>query len=487
MPAARTLLLGAVVLALAVLFSVGRGNNAAASPMEDSSLGGAVFTGPTHGHASSFYVNPAALGLSGRGWHLHLGGSARLSSLWIDRQNVAPDQTLQPGESLSSHTISPGGIAAVYGSFREGAARFGVSLFTPSLERFPASEPAIGYHTRGGELVQGMLTMAGSLRFANRFYVGLGVSLGYTSLRLKFFRDSALAGGSDTVSGTNSDCGGSPCGFENPQARETYDVNVGTQNGIQDIFAIKNVSASFGAAYRLPGNSYIGFGFVALPGSLSKLSLSGGATVTRSPRDGGEQSTATSEIKFKMAQMIYLGYRRPMFDTFDLVSDLRWQDLSAHDQFDIRLFGGNVGTEIPEWMPRYRGMHDVWRVSAGLESNGQQQYRYGARLRFETSAVDDKRVTPMQVSGANLTLAVGSELRLAEQWVFTLGYEFSWFPSVKVADSDFDPREQLACVDSRFSFDECEAARVGRAISTAAGTYSRLQHGFVLSLRYDSL
>jgi long-subunit fatty acid transport protein len=456
--------------------------------MEDSSLGGAVFTGPTHGHASSFFVNPAALGLTGRGWHLHIGGSGRLSSLWIDRQQVAPDQSLEPGPSASSHTISPGGIVAWYGSFREGAARFGLSLFTPSVERFPSGEPAIGYHSLGGELVQGMLTMAASHRFGGRFYVGLGVSLGYSSLRLKFNRDTAPAGGSDDVSGTASDCGGSPCGYENPDARETYEVSVGTQAALQELISLKNVSASFGAMLRLPRNhGWIGFGYFALPGAFSALTLSGDATVTRSPREGGEQASASAEIGFRMAQMAYLGYRRPVLGTFDLVTDLRWQDWSRHNQFDIRLFGGNLGPDTPEWMLRHRGLHDVFRVSLGLESDDQQKYRYGARFRFETSAADDNRITPIQVAGSNLTLATGTELHLADRWIVSLGYEISWFPEIGVNDSAFDSRRQVACVDSRFDFDQCDAAREGRAISTAAGTYNRLQHGLVLSLRYDFL
>jgi hypothetical protein len=114
-----------------------------ASPMEDSSLGGTPFTGPTQGHPSAFYVNPAALGLTGNGWHLHMGATGRLSSVWIQRQNVQLDGTLSPGADLSTHTVSPGGIIAWYGSFREGAARFGASLFAPSVQRFPAGESAI--------------------------------------------------------------------------------------------------------------------------------------------------------------------------------------------------------------------------------------------------------------------------------------------------------------------------------------------------------
>ncbi len=479
-----------LTLCWAISWPMGGSQRAHAGPMEDSSLGGMPFTGPTQGHPSSFFVNPAALGLTGNGWHLHTGGSGRLSSLWIARQNVQLNQSLAPGAKVSNHTLSPGGFAAWYGSFREGAARFGAAAFSPGVQRFPAGDPALGYHSLGGEHVQGMLTMAGSLRFGGRFYVGVGFSLGYSSLRLRFHRDSVLSGGSDSVTGTNSDCGGSPCGYENPMARETYDVRVGPDFAFQDIIgliALKNVGASVGAAYELRHKAFVGFGYLLMPGSLRNQTLSGKATVTNSPRDGGQRANALAEVGLRMSQIAYLGYRRPFRKDYNLVTNLRWQDWSRHRQYDIRLFGGEIGPEVPEWMLRHRGLHDVWRLSAGIESNDRQFYRYGARLRYETSAVDSNKVTPMQVAGANFTLATSTELRFADHWVFTLGYEISWFPTIDGRKSLFDPRAQVACVDSGYSFDECAAAREGLALSTAAGTYKRLQHGLVLSLRYDSL
>jgi hypothetical protein len=79
-------------------------SSAAASPLEDTTVGGAVFTGPTQGHATSIYLNPAALGFSGRGWHFFMSGNVRLSSLSIDRQVVDPSNSsaLTDGPSVST-------------------------------------------------------------------------------------------------------------------------------------------------------------------------------------------------------------------------------------------------------------------------------------------------------------------------------------------------------------------------------------------------
>lgn len=481
---ARFLTAIAVVCTLAAHFVAA---DADASPMEDPALGGAVFTGPTHAHASSFFVNPAALGMTGRGWHLHIGGTARLQSLSVDRSMVNNSNNLEPGPSVSDNTLSPGGLLAYYSSFQDGKARFGVALHTPTWQSFPGDQPALGYHSGGGQLVQTMLTLAASIQPTRRLLLGIGFSIGYSNLRLKFSRDSALQGGSDADTGTASDCDGSACGFENPQAREEYDIQVGNQASLGDLVDLKNFSASFGIAYNLSERSWIALSYTVLPGAFETLTLSGDASITRAPRDGGETVSTNAEIGFGMAQMAFLGYRRPIFGSIDLVTDLRWQDWSRHNQFDIRLFNKDGSSDTPEWIPRHRGMKDVWRVSAGLESSDTEAFRYGARLRFETAAISQDRNTPTIMGGNNLTLATGTELRLSNRWIFSLGYEISLFPTALVSESVFDPREQVACVDSEFEFDECGAARNGQAFSTAAGNYSLIQHGLLMSFRYDSL
>ncbi|MCP4447549.1 MAG: hypothetical protein GY811_19745 [Myxococcales bacterium] len=459
-----------------------------ASPMEDTSLGGAVFTGPTSGHASSFFVNPAALGLAGRGTHYHFGASAQLNSLYIDRDVVGVDGSIASGDPASSHTPTPGGLIAWHSSSEQNEAHFGLALYTPSVQRFPANEPLLGYHSEGGQLAQGMLTLAGSYRISGRYLVGLGISIGYSSLRLKFARDSVLDGGSSTESGINSDCAGTPCGYENPQAREHYDIEVGNSFSLRNIFfSAQNISASVGVAYQLPDKSWLGLGYVYLPGAFGKLSLSGTATITRSPLEGGGQELATAEIGFRMAQMVSLGYRRAVLSEFDLVTSLRWQDWSRHDQFDIRLFSGQLNETSPEWMPRYRGMHDVWRLSGGIESNDRQRHRIGARIRLESSSGAPATANALLVPGGSATIVTGAELRVADQWVVGLGYELGWTPRSDDIGTAFDPRQAVACVDTGYAFDECGAARNGRALSTASGSYEQLRHGMVLSLRYDSL
>lgn len=460
-----------------------------ASPHEDPSLGGAVFTGPVHGHASAFFTNPAALGLTARGCNVHLGASSRLDSLWIRRRQVDPESLqLRGGERSSFHTLSPGALFAGYCSFKGDDARFGVSLYTPTLRRFPKGDPSIEYYSEGGYLAQVMLTAAASLKFGGRLVFGLGFSLGYASARLTFARDTALEGGSDAEDGIASDCGaGEPCGFENPAAAEHYHVDVGSQAPLEGLFALKNLAASLGAAFKIRDETWIALSYVGLPGAFGTLSLSGTARVERAQRDGGGRQEGIAELGFRMPQMVFLGFRTPAFGAYDFVSNLRWSDLSRHDQLDIRMFGGDLSEDIPEWYPRFRGLHDTVRLGLGLETKAHETLRTGARLRIESSALLDERTNPLQVSPWNATAGLGLELRLLQHLVISLGYEFTWFPVVDVENSAFDPAQRLECVDSRYNFDLCAATRAGRALPTAAGRYRRIRHGATISIGYETL
>jgi long-subunit fatty acid transport protein len=474
----------ALALTAAVCLTTGE---AAASPHEDTTLGGSVFTGPLSPHASSFFVNPAALGLSARGIHLHLGASSRLDSLWIRRREVDPQSLqLHAGEGYSDHTLSPGGLFAAYGSFRGTDARFGVALYTPNLRRFPKGNSAMQYYSEGGYIAQGMLTLAGSYEFGGKLLVGLGVSLGYTSARLTFARDTALEGGSDSEDGITSDCGGSPCGFENPMAAEHYHIAVGNQPSIEDI-AVKNLSASIGLAYRLRRDTWLALSYIGLPGAFSTLKVSGTATVERAEREGGGTYEGIAELGIRMPQIVFLGYKMHAFGDYDFLANFRWSDLSRHDQFDVRMFGGDLPDNVPEWYPRYRGLHDTFRLGVGLESRALDEFRTGARLRVESSGLLDDRTNPIQVEPWNATGGLGAEFRFFESLVLSASYDLTWYPVVDVENSAFNPVDRLECVDSQYNFDLCAATRDGRALPTAAGRYRRIRHAMMLSIGYESL
>jgi len=465
---------------------------AAASPLEDPTAGGAVFTGPTLPHASSIFLSPAALGFARRGLHLHAGGSFRLDSIGVDRRVVDPSTgQLSAGESVSTTTWSPGGMLAIYGSVLQDQAVLAAAVHTTTFERFPSGHGPIGYHVLGGYIYQSLLSFAGCFRPADWFMFGLGVSIGYAGLELEFARDTALEAGSGDGRGVASDCGGAPCGFENPAATETYRLHTSTGSP-GELFAGENLALSFGVAAEIADDWWLTLSVASPPGAIPSrdyaLRLEGDAVVDRAPRDGDDQRRGSVEITYKMPYSVWLGGRGPILPGYDLVSSIRWQNMSAHDTFDIRLYGGDLtSADVPEWYPRYRGLRDVWQATVGLEGQEVGRTRYGGRLRVETGATTAETVSPLQIDGFDVGLAGGVELRLSQHVVLQLGYDLSWFPEVRSTDSAFDPMARLACVDSDYNFDRCGAARDGRAIPTAAGSYRRLRHSASLALRWDSL
>ena len=459
-----------------------------ASPLEDNTLGNSVFSGITSPHPTSLGVNPAALGLGGSGNHFFAQTSARLSQITWDRQVVDPNSgELGDGPNASDLIASPGGFLAFYGSVAD-IGHLGISLSTPIWQRFGQAEE-FAFHTSGGSFLQSRLTLAGALRVGNQVHIGVGVSLSYTRLRLQLARDTALSSGTDSIRGINSDCAGQPCGFENPQARQDLDLTVSTQ-GVSGFFDVPgNIGLVLGGLYRRrPGSWSVALAIVAPPGAFTALPLRGSASVTNAPRDGGQTIAGDAEIDVRAAESVQIGGRLPLGRELDLHISGRWQNTSRYKRYDLRTIGTTLETsEVPEWIPRYRGFRDTYSLSGGVERKLDFPFRYGARLRVERGAVKRARLTPIQIEGWNATAGLGVEWRATQAIALSATYDFTWFPSRTTGAGAFNPNEAVACVDSGYDFATCEASREGRGTPTAAGTYGRTDHGLVLSLRYDSL
>lgn len=474
-----------------------------ASPMEDATAGNAVFSGPTSPHPTSIFINPAALLFSRPGFHLHIGGALRLDQVGIDRKLVDPESgELTSGPSVSATTLSPGAGIAVWRSVLQERAVFGAMLHTPFIDRFIDGEQALRYHILGGSMYQGTLSAAGGFKVADWFIFGLGVSLGYSGLHLEMARDTALEAGSGAERGIASDCGGAPCGIENPLASETITVDVASGGGAGGGFLSKlgapfedftsNVGATLSVAIKVKGDWWGALSYVSPPGALPGRSLElkerGTVQIEEAPRDGGEFHRGRAQVRLRMPQSVWLGVRGPVLPGWDLVTSARWLNLSRHQQFELRMYGGDLEEiGVPEWYPRYRGMRDVFQLSGGLEGQDVGRTRFGGRARLEYGATPPGNVSPLQIEGLNAALTGGVDLQLHQHWVLNAGYDLTWFLPTSVDDSAFDPIDRLSCVDSDYDFDACRAAREGRAIPTAAGDYTRLRHTFMLSIRYDSL
>jgi hypothetical protein len=465
---------------LAAMLLCGMASRAAASPLEDPTFGSAVFTGPTQAHATSFYVNPAALGLVSRGLHAYLGGTARLDQLRVERRPVL-DRSGAAGEAIPAKQLltTPSGMLAFYvgGDGVSG----GVAAMIPYAETFADRDP-FAYHTLGGSLYQYLVSVAVSFAVSD-FFFGVNLGLGWSSLRLAFARDAAL----DEVE--DPDCGGSRCGIEHPLAAERYEVTVATEN-FGSLLGSDSLTLSFGALYQLRKHWWIGLSYASPPGAIAGLGLIGDARMRASALHDPPQSehSGAAETAFKMPQSVHLGLRGPLLTEHDLVVQGRWQNSSRHDALDLRFIGEELSAAgAPDWYRRYRGFRDVWSAQVGLEGRDTQRLRTGVRLGLETGAVADEAVSPLQVASWNASLGGGAELRLGDSVVLGAGYQLTRHGTVDVERSLFDPLERIDCFASQFDFDRCEGARLGRAIPSAAGRYERWSHALMLSLRYDTL
>ncbi|WP_428261956.1 hypothetical protein [Haliangium sp.] len=497
------------MVALALALATGFASAAAASPLEDPTLGGAVFTGTVHPHATSIYVNPAALGQAVRGSHVYLDTSLRLDRYHIDRQVITdPDAGLQPGPSVSSSPITPGGSLIWYNVGDKIAVAAALSLVV--LDKSPGDQDALGYHTLGDRHRQyvwrrvfllsrnwgpstylpfPMPTLGASYRW-RRFYFGVGLSLRASSLELDFLRDTALEAGREGIESACDD-DGNACGIENPAAAERYKISVSTE----DLLAARNLVVSGGLMWQFRPGWWFGVYYQSPPGFLTSLSSVGTARITPAPRTGLDPFTARAEVIYDLPQTVSAGLRGPAFGSYEMFTTARWQNLSRQRLLDIRLIDPVVGGDsVPEWFQRYRGFNDVLTVEAGLEERERaepgERLRLGARVRLETPTTSDRAVAPTQVESLHLGAAVGGELRISEnpRLVLYASYGFTWYRPVDIGEgSAFDPRDRLECADSGFDLDACIPAAEGRAIPTAAAHYGRIRHALRAAIRYDFL
>jgi long-subunit fatty acid transport protein len=460
-----------------------------ASPLEDPAEGAMVFTGPATPHASSIFLNPAALGWAGRGWHLVVSSALRLDQVAIDRATLEPSGADDASPSTSTLTPTPTALVAIHTQVLD-RGHVGLALHTPYATRFPEAGAALGYHSLGGYLYGTLLSAAGSYQ-VDRFIFGIGISLSYARVRYEFLRDGALDGGSGDARGLGSDCGDGPCGLEHPAAAERYtlatDFELGTFG--LGLLGTDNLGLSIGLAMEIPSldHWWLTASYVGPPGVISDLRTEGTAAVKPAERDGGRTRRGEAEIKYRMPQSVWLALRGPAVPGWGLVASVRWQDNSRQRELDVRLRGVDLESIAPEWQPRYRGLRDTLQLQLGLEQDEGARFRIGGRLRFESGATTGYTNSPLEVDTHNLGASAGLEWRLAQHLVLTGGYDLTAFLPTDRADSAFDPLGAVACADADHAFGACEAVRDGRGFADATGSYRRLRHVVSFGLRWDSL
>jgi hypothetical protein len=451
-----------------------------ASPRSDPTAGRAVFTGATVPSASSISLNPAAIGLF-KDTEFYVGVSTVLEQFGIDRRTIdLATGGLVPAERVRDAELGGGATLAVVWRAGDGVT-LGFEFRSPPPELFP-SDPALRYHTLGSTQRNYIATLGTSLRLTNELYFGTSLSHDNTLLHLRYARDTALDRGIDV------DCGGSPCGFENPEAAETYDVDVRSP-----WVATDNLRVNIGFILKI-ANVWMGIAYHNTPGFGIQSSLTGPMTVTSAPRDGGQVINGTSTVYVSFPASVDAEVRALVLPDVELHVGARWEDLSRMQAYDVRGYGNALrGTDVPELLLRARGFHDVFSTWAGLEQidtgdhgHWTDRFQFGGRIGFESSALDPDRISPENMAPKSFTVDGGMQVRLTDHAIVQLSYGLAMFPGVHVEHSAYDPRFATECLDSGFDYSTpaCDALRNGYAIPTAAGDYTRFQHAIRLGLRY---
>lgn len=454
-----------------------------ASPADDPATDGAVFAGVTGADPANATANPAALLRLVPGWHVFAISTASYDRVGVDRRTIDPATgARRAGPTITDATIGAG----VTAGFTVASPRRMVALLAslrPPDETI--DDPAVADQTRGSRTRRiDWATLAGGFSITSRLYLGLSGTLAGRRQVITYARDTALAAGHDPARGVDSDCGGAPCGLENPQARELWRIDVEPAS----LPTTDNLLYAVGVLARLPGGVWLGLS-VERPWQLGRFTMIGDATIVAAPRDGGATLHGQAVVYQRLPEVIRFGGRAPLARAWELTAELRMRRLARTEPVDVRVFGAELaGTDVPEIDVRPTGVTDTVAVELGAEQPDRgQRWRGGARLGFDTGAVLDERISARAPWGRQLTAALGAQLRV-DRWTLQLGYRFDWQLPVTGGGGDYDPLAMIACTDAAFDYDlpACAAVRAGYGTSTAAGDYTRQSHtlrvalGFVL-------
>ncbi|MEP6865309.1 MAG: hypothetical protein ABJE66_32120 [Deltaproteobacteria bacterium] len=460
-----------------------------ASPRSDPTSGRSVFTGATVATATSIDLDPAAIG-PGTTDYAYAAATAVLDQYGVrlDALNIATG-AITPGDTIHDDEASPGGMLAYVWHIPGDRFTIAPELRSVAAETFIANRDALAYHTLGGGQRTYRLGLGVSVRIIDQVYFGLSLNSDATHLHLHYARDSALENGHGP-NGIDSDCGGTPCGVQNPLAQEHYDVNVATS-----LLSTRNLVLNLGLMIELASDVWLGISYHAPPGLEIQTELTGTMDVLQAPRDGGGLLHGASSVFISQPASADAELRARLPAKLDLHIGARWEDLSRLQAYDVRGFGSTFfAAHIPEWQLRVRGFHDPLSLWAGVEQveldQNEDWLRFGARIGIETSSLRDQETSPLTISPFSYTADVGAQMRLKHllpKAVFQLAYGLQYFPNVTVANSSFDPRTRIDCIDSNYDYSTaaCTSVRSGYGIPTADGQYSRVEHAIRFSLTYE--
>jgi len=454
-------------LALLLVLPAG---GARAQPVVTPHVGGLTWLGPATAHPTAVFYNPAALSPL-TGTQVYVQSAVRLDRGDIERDPIDP-ATGEPSDAgslrLPAASISTSqleGFAALTSQF--GRATFGLAVSTPAVDQGSAGGDAVRYHRVRQSIRDTYFSLGVGVRIVNRLRAGVALSYALTSFDLAFMRDTALERGS---AGLAMDCGGAPCGVENPLAAELIELETTAQQ----------LTFNGGVLFQPRDGWWIGIGYVP-PLGAGGLTTEGEAQVTT---PAGGVARGRGAILSDRPQRFMLGARVQLNECTTLGISLAWFLWRRARELDLRLFGKALReADVPERIVRHRGLQDAYTAEVSLDYQWLSWLRYGGSIKVETSAVPEQAVNAGSLDAPKGELTGSIEIA-AGRAVVTVGYGLIGRLPRHVSPGVDDPQATVKCVDSGFDLDTCEDVRLGRGRPSAAGDYSWLTHELSLGIGF---
>jgi long-subunit fatty acid transport protein len=478
---------------------------ASASPIDDPHVGGIGWGGPSESDLTAVFWNPAALGLL---QGTQVTATATLHSIRttvlrtpIDPRTGAPggDRAFPAAHGRGDlHPVSwppgPGGFAAVGASIGK---RFTLALaaYSPFVQRLsydpaPGGQEPARYHLVEADLRSIALVPALALRIGDHLHFGVAPGFLFSVAHLVFDEDTALGGGSG-ASGLAADCGGQPCGAENPAAAARYDI----ASGVGPFDSSIAFTLATGLHWHR-GRFAAGVAYTTRP-----LGNDAGGVVVRAPHSqvraplrtnaaSACEGCAFGQVDYGLPGFFAAGVAWRVSQTIKLSSTVRYLLSSQHKQIRVRLTLPAPDRPdrplAPEQVVLHRGFLDTVDVRLRASYQATHRVRVAVMLRAETSAVPATKLSPASVDGGLLEPAVAVEIRIGRQLSLSAGYALTLMPTLASGGSAFDPTAATQCADADGDLNRpaCRLRLSGLGRPTADGTYSSTRHSASLGATF---
>jgi long-subunit fatty acid transport protein len=449
-----------------------------------------AIAGPADVHVGAAYMNPAALGPL-HGVHFWMDGGPRFQLGSIQQPK---------GTTPINNTSLDAFIGATWDVGTD-SFTLAVSTIVPFADLASFGDSAARYQSIDQAWVSYQQSLGVSGKLSSRLYVGAGFNMTENWMRWRFARDAALYGGSPGVNDPNHLCGATPCGFENPLARETvrlrgfgmgYGFSVGILGRATDRLWL---AASYISHFFTGGG-----GDEVILIDESGTRIDGPGVVCTNKSGAAVPCTGNSRTAVYLPDILQAAARAELTSKLDIEATLRWVHWGERSQLDWTAQGGNLSQVRPDLAPpaqnrRDLGLQDTFGAELSLRMKVGDKLRLMPSIFFETSSVDGSAVSAAALDAPKLDLALVAEWRPVKHLVLGAHFGFTSF-LMRDVDSRHDPNDTVQCVDAHYSLSAapandpnhpwCGKVTDGDGLPSASGRYTlfTVHLGAALGLDY---